>query len=70
VTWERLLQQWPLIEADLHETYGIDVEDDHLLQRRSWRWFRTRVIGLLSTESRLHRHFAPPPEKNPRTPRR
>ena len=65
MTWERLLQQWPLIEADLHEVYGIDVEDGNLLRRRSWRWLRTRVIGLLSAESRLHRHFAPPPDKNP-----
>ncbi|WP_445524806.1 hypothetical protein [Streptomyces cyslabdanicus] len=37
--------------------------EDGILQRRSWRWFQARVLGLLSTESRLHRHFAPPPEE-------
>ncbi|MGW8719686.1 hypothetical protein ACWGNR_10295 [Streptomyces althioticus] len=48
--------------------YGIDVEDG-ILQRRSWRWFQARVIGLLSTESRLQRHFNPP-EEPARTRRR
>ncbi|WP_206337685.1 hypothetical protein [Streptomyces sp. WAC 06738] len=43
--------------------YGIDVEDAHLLRRRSWRWLKIRIFGLLSNEtSRLFRHFAPPPE--------
>lgn len=43
--------------------YGVDVEDEQLLRRRSWRWLRVRIFGLLSTEtSRLFRHFAPPPE--------
>lgn len=70
LTWEQLLQQWPLIEADLHQVYGIDVEDG-ILRERPWRWFQARVLGLLSCESRLHRRFAPPPEdpKN-HTPRR
>ncbi|WP_269463642.1 hypothetical protein [Streptomyces lincolnensis] len=36
---------------------------DGILQRRSWRWFQARVFGLLSSETRLHRHFAPPPDK-------
>ncbi|MYU21193.1 hypothetical protein GTY84_04935 [Streptomyces sp. SID8352] len=65
MTWDRLLAQWPLIEADLHQVYGIDVEDG-VLQRRTWRWLQVRVLGLLSAETRLHRHFAPPPE-DPKT---
>ena len=38
---------WRLIEADLHDVYGIDVNDDDLLSRRSWRWLRVRIGGLL-----------------------
>ncbi|MET8765466.1 hypothetical protein [Streptomyces sp. NPDC004658] len=40
-----------------------------ILQRRTWRWLQMRILGLLSADSRLARHFAPPPEP-PRTPRR
>ncbi|MEV5537459.1 hypothetical protein AB0L13_11415 [Saccharopolyspora shandongensis] len=59
-----------MIEADLHEVYGIDVEAG-ILRARSWRWLRTRIIGLLSCESRLARALAPPdkrerPQKIPR----
>ncbi|MFJ6061595.1 hypothetical protein ACIQHU_01000 [Streptomyces tendae] len=43
---------------------------DGILQRRSWRWLQVRVIGLLSTESRLQRHFNPPEEPSPTTRRR
>ncbi|WP_240981033.1 MULTISPECIES: hypothetical protein [unclassified Streptomyces] len=53
----------------MHQVYGIDVESG-ILRERSWRWLQTRVIGLLSAESRLARHFEPPPKKSPRTPRR
>lgn len=35
------------MEADLHEVYGIDVDDDHLMGARSWRWLRARVLSLL-----------------------
>jgi hypothetical protein len=60
------LEQWALIEADLHETYGIDVGDRALLRARSWRWLRVRILGLLSTECRIQRHFAPPEPKTPK----
>jgi hypothetical protein len=49
--------------------YGIDVESG-VLRDRSWRWLQIRILGLLSAESRLARHFEPPPKKSPRTPRR
>lgn len=42
-----LLAHWDLIEADLHQVYGIDVEDIPMMQRRTWRWLRTRIMGLL-----------------------
>lgn len=61
MTWERILGQWPLIEADLHSEYGIDA-DSGILRERSWRWLQVRILGLLSAETRLYRHFAPPPE--------
>ncbi|MGQ4358570.1 hypothetical protein [Streptomyces sp. SAS_272] len=58
-----------LIEADLHQVYGIDVESG-ILQRRTWRWLQLRIIGLLSTECRLQRHFNPPEEPRTNTRRR
>jgi hypothetical protein len=27
--------------------YGIDVNDDDMLARRSWRWLNVRIAGLL-----------------------
>lgn len=47
MSWRRLLTFWALIETDLHDTYGIDCGDDALLEHRSWRWLRARVLGLL-----------------------
>src|SRR5690606_18262608 len=71
LTWDKLLAQWPLIEADLHSEYGIDA-DSGVLRERTWRWLQVRILGLLSCDSRLHRHFAPPPDtsKNSRNRRR
>ncbi|MCY1141384.1 hypothetical protein OWR29_25580 [Actinoplanes sp. Pm04-4] len=60
VSWDQILTHWDLLEADLHEKYGIDVDEPGLMQARSWRWFRTRVAGLLATKSRLSRALAPP----------
>ncbi|MGW2062808.1 hypothetical protein ACWCO9_19505 [Streptomyces sp. NPDC001937] len=60
--WSRLLAEWALIEADLHEVYGIDIATPGLLQDRSWRWLRLRIFGLLSADSRLSRLLFPPPE--------
>ncbi|GGO54100.1 hypothetical protein GCM10012286_63070 [Streptomyces lasiicapitis] len=60
LTWPQLLDQWPLIEADLHEAYGVDVGHRRLMRARSWRWLRVRVLGLLSADSRLARHLASP----------
>ncbi|KOX16575.1 hypothetical protein ADL06_33285 [Streptomyces sp. NRRL F-6491] len=62
MTWARILDDWPIVEADLHETYGLDLGTPGLLQSRSWRWLRVRVLGLLSTETRLARLLNPPPD--------
>lgn len=42
-----ILDVFSLVEADLHEVYGIDLEDPRLA-RRSWRWLRIKIIGLLT----------------------
>ncbi|MBG0560729.1 hypothetical protein [Actinoplanes aureus] len=55
MSWLDLLTHWVHIEADLHERYGVDVEDRAVMRSRSWRWLQTRIVGLLSVESRLRR---------------
>ncbi|PSJ29916.1 hypothetical protein B7P34_04780 [Streptosporangium nondiastaticum] len=62
MTWAQILSEWPLVEADLHEVYGIDLGDERLLRSRSWRWLRLRILALLSAESRLARVLTPPPD--------
>jgi hypothetical protein len=57
-----------MVEADLHDVYGVDVEDRALMRARTWRWLRVRVEGLLACDSRLHRTLFPPPPP-PRWPR-
>jgi hypothetical protein len=46
----------------------VDLGAPGLLRARSGRWLRTRILGLLSRESRLRRAIYPP-EKVPE-PRR
>ncbi|MFF3353386.1 hypothetical protein ACFYWN_12175 [Streptomyces sp. NPDC002917] len=62
MSWSQILDEWPLVEADLHEFYGVDVGAPGLLAARSWRWLRVRILGLLSADSRLSRLNTPPPE--------
>jgi len=50
---------WPLVEADLHDTYGIDLDEPGLLKARSWRWLRTRLFGLLTADTRVARALDP-----------
>lgn len=70
MTWSALFDIWALVCCDLHEFYGIDTESSKM-RRRSWRWLRHRIIGLLACESRTYRHFNPPEkQKQPRMPRR
>jgi len=42
------------------ERYRIDVEEPGLLDVRSARWLRVRILGLLSVESRLRLELFPP----------
>lgn len=65
VEWRTLLENWALIEADLHSEFGIDFDDAALMSRRNWRWLRSKIIGLLSADTRIARKLAPPPPKTP-----
>lgn len=69
-----LTDHWDLVDADLHEIYGLDSEDPVVLDERTWGWFKRRLIGLLSCECRIQRKLAPPektkPQKTPHIPRR
>lgn len=57
-----MLEQWPLIEADLQDRQ-IDVESG-ILNDRSARWLKIRIGGLLASgDTRTHRHFAPKPKQ-------
>jgi len=46
-----------LVEADLHQCFGADFEA--IRTTRSWRWLRVRILGLLTTPSRLQRAVLP-----------
>lgn len=59
IRWQDILTRWALVEADLHSEYGIDVDDRDLLRRRTWRWLRIRILGLLAADTRLSRALAP-----------
>ncbi|MGR6915428.1 hypothetical protein ACU635_14380 [[Actinomadura] parvosata] len=50
---------WPLVEADLHSEFGIDLDEPGLLRKRSWRWLRTRTLGLLTADTRIARALDP-----------
>lgn len=59
--WRDLLKHWLLIEADLQDR-GIDLEDP-AIRRRTGRWLRVRILGLLAADTRLARKLAPDPQK-------
>lgn len=56
LAWSEIWQHRDEIEADLHERYGIDLTGG-ILRRRSARWLRVKVQGLLGIESRLAREL-------------
>lgn len=59
MTWGDILSRWHLVVADMHELYGIEVDDISLLRARPWRWLKTRIAGLASCDSRLSRAMTP-----------
>lgn len=64
----KLWQIRDLVEADLHQAYGLDVDlaeplGHPLLAARSWRWLLVRLLGLATTtETRVWAALAPDPE--------
>lgn len=48
ISWRRILELFPLIEQDLHDVYGIDMDADDILRKRSWRWLQARISGLIN----------------------
>lgn len=46
-SWRVILENWRLVEADLHEVYGIDTSDTALMAGRPWRWLAQRIVSLL-----------------------
>jgi hypothetical protein len=46
----------------MQQRYGIDLAQPGLLERRSWRWLKVRIVGLLDVDSRLSLAVFPPPE--------
>ena len=68
-----LIELWrirDLIEADLHEIYGVDVDldnplTDSTLTARSWRWFLVRLLGLTTTTRSRAWAALSPPESDP-----
>ena len=46
---------WPQVEADLHDVFGIDIDDHALMMSRTWRWLATRIFALVDrTNTRTH----------------
>lgn len=43
-TWRDLFAVWDLLEADLHATYGLDLDDP---PERDWHWLHARIRRLL-----------------------
>lgn len=50
ITWVDIFQRWQLVEADLHQLYGVDLASG-VWQSRSGPWLRIRVLGLLTEPS-------------------
>lgn len=72
MTWAEIFGQWSAVECDLQDR-GVDVSSERVLYGRSWRWLRTRILGLLTAPhvydpsgnplfpTRLQTLLAPPP---------
>lgn len=58
-----------MIDADLHQFYGVDTGDG-ILNRRPYHWLKTRVDGLMSIEHSRLRLTLYPPKDTPKGARR
>lgn len=64
--WDDVYKHWNMIEADLQEVYGIDIESG-VLGTRTYRWLIVRIAGLMSVERSRLRLTLYPPKKQGRT---
>ena len=53
------------MQLDFQEVYGIDLATPGLLKARTWAWLALRLVGLLSTESRMQRILRPVEQPKP-----
>lgn len=53
ITWDMLIDNWGLIEVDLLETFGADINSPH--DAHPWPWWRDLILGLLDTDTRIRR---------------
>jgi hypothetical protein len=64
VSWPEIIAEWPRLEFDFHAILGVDLST--AIFRESFRWFATRVTGILShRHSMLAAHFAPDEDPSP-----
>lgn len=53
------MEFWGLVDCDLHDVYGINVWDDQFMASTPWPMLRTRIVGLLSADTRIARALLP-----------
>lgn len=56
ITWSDLFDRWELVEADFASHYHLDLMSE--LPRRTARWLKVRLRGLLSADTRTRRSLA------------
>ena len=54
LTWGAMLSRWDAVETDFQAFYHIDLAGG-ILNDRTWRWFRIRLVRLLAEETQLAR---------------
>ena len=52
IEWADILDEWDALELDLHDRFGVDVEDAALLAARSWRWLESRIVDVVRSGTR------------------
>ena len=56
LSWGNILSKWESIETDFQHFFHIDLAGG-TLRGRSWRWFRVRLMRLLSEDTALARQL-------------
>lgn len=58
-----IVGQWALLEYCFQTILHVDLES--VWRVKSFRWFKTMLRGLLTTDTPLSRHFAPTDGEQP-----